>query len=97
MINLQFKASFIVLYFSTQGNRKIPWPFHRNRRAALAKRKHTANPVIVGIRKANIVHLMLPVSFLIVISVVEHGQCIREKSAVLPAVIQFHPFAASRV
>ena len=50
-------------------------------------------PITVGKRAATAVHFQLPVSFRIVMSVVEQGQCIRQKSMVLTAVIQVHPFA----
>ena len=52
-------------------------------------------PTAVGIIKESTVHLKLFVSFFIVIRVVEQGQCIREKSMVLTAVIQVQPFADS--
>lgn len=48
-------------------------------------------PVTVGSAAARAVHFKLPVSFLMVRSVVEQGQCIREKSIVLMAVIQVQP------
>ena len=48
-------------------------------------------PVTVGRRRHRAVHFKLPVSFLMVRSVVEQGQCIREKSIVLMAVIQVQP------
>lgn len=59
-----------------------------NNLAVLANRKHAVNPMMVGMRKDNIVHFRLPVSFLMVRSVVEQGQCISEKSIVLTAVMK---------
>lgn len=49
-------------------------------------------PMIVGSIKANNVHFKLPVSFFMVISVVEHGQCISVKIIIFTAVNQFQPF-----
>lgn len=46
----------------------------------------------VGNKNASAVHFRLPVSFLIVISVVEQGQCISENSMVLMAVTHVQPF-----
>ena len=57
--------------------------------------KHAARPNNVGRRKARIVHLRLPVSFFIVKSVVEHGQCITLNSTKHTAVFMLHPFAIS--
>ena len=42
--------------------------------------------------KPNAAHLKLPVSFFIVINVVEHGQCISENIIVFTAVSQVQPF-----
>ena len=54
--------------------------------AVSVTRKHKPMPITVGIAAAASVHFMLPDSFLIVISVVEHGQCIKENSITLIAV-----------
>ncbi len=61
-------------------------------RAAPAKRMQEAIPMTVGSAAARAVHLRLPVSFLMVSSVVEQGQWNRENSMVQAAVIQVHPF-----
>ena len=53
---------------------------------------HKLIPVSVGIKADKTVHFKLPVSFLIVMSVVEHGKCISEKSIVHIAVVAVHPF-----
>lgn len=57
--------------------------------------KHNVIPQIVGIKIDKSVHLRLPVSFLIVRHVVEHGQCIREKSIVQIAVNVVHPLSTN--
>ena len=49
-------------------------------------------PVIVGNIVASAVHFQLPVSFLIVSIVVEHGQCSMENIIVLMAVTHVQPF-----
>ena len=49
----------------------------------------------VGKAIENSAHLMLPVSFFIVIQVVEQGQCIREKSITQIAVTQVQPLLTS--
>ena len=67
-----------------------------NSLAKLAKIIHTAMPITVGTRNETADHFQLPVSFFIVIIVVEHGQCISENSIMLIAVIQVQPFARSR-
>lgn len=59
----------------------------------VVKSIHIAMPATVGITAAKAVHLKLPVSFFIVISVVEHGQCISEKIIVQIPVVQLHPLA----
>ena len=53
---------------------------------------HEIIPREAGRRAASIVHFQLPVSFLMVRSVVEHGQCMREKSMVHSAVVIVHPW-----
>ena len=55
--------------------------------------KQRAIPQAVGISAANTLHFILPVSFFMVISVVEHGQCISEKVIVHIAVMGVQPFA----
>lgn len=67
--------------------------YYINRFAMLANARQITTPIIVGIIKETAVHLRLPVSFLIVKSVVEQGQCINENSIVLIAVIQVHPLS----
>lgn len=47
---------------------------------------------MVGIAAARAVHFRLPVSFFMVKSVVEHGQCISEKTIKQSAVTAVHPF-----
>ncbi len=59
----------------------------------VVNKKHTTNPVTVGTSQETAVHFMLCVSFLMVRQVVEQGQCNRENSMVLTAVIQVQPFA----
>ncbi len=59
----------------------------------MVNKKHTTNPVTVGTSQETAVHFMLCVSFLMVRQVVEQGQCIKENSMVLTAVIQVQPFA----
>ena len=54
---------------------------------------HTARPKKVGNRKENAVHLKLAVSFFIVISVVEQGQCMSEKTVVQTAVLAVQSLA----
>jgi len=54
--------------------------------------KQSPMPQAVGIIAAAAVHFRLPVSFLIVISVVEQGQCIKEKIMVQTAVMGVQPF-----
>ena len=49
-------------------------------------------PTSVGIAAASRVHLKLPVSFFIVSSAVEQGQCISEKIITFTAVFTVHPF-----
>ena len=58
---------------------------------------HRIIPQAVGIAAESNVHFQLPVSFLIVNMVVEQGQCIRENSIMLTAVVHVHPFAQSKV
>ena len=53
-------------------------------------------PNNVGRTTANAVHFQLPVSFFIVKTVVEHGQCIIENIIVFTAVIQVHPFCTNK-
>ena len=62
----------------------------------LENKKQIISPKIVGSRNAIKVHFMLFVSFFIVISVVEQGQCIKKKSMVDIAVIKVHPFVTNR-
>lgn len=57
--------------------------------------KQISIPIAVGIRIDANVHFMLLVSLYIVMHVVEHGQCISEKSMVHSAVIQVQPLCAS--
>ena len=57
----------------------------------------SATPHNVGIKNDAAVHLKLCVSFLIVISVVEHGQWNMENSIVHSAVTHVQPFATSKV
>ena len=57
--------------------------------------KHRVKPQMVGINIDNIVHFKLPVSFLIVRQVVEHGQCISEKIIVQIAVVIVQPLSTS--
>ena len=57
------------------------------------KLKQLNIPNMVGIIRDRIVHLRLPVSFFIVIRVVEQGQWKRIKITVQMAVIGVHPFA----
>ena len=52
-------------------------------------------PISVGMTAARSVHFILPVSFFIVIKVVEHGQCIREKMIVFIAVTKVQPLASN--
>ena len=59
--------------------------------AAQVNAKQMTMPHTVGTRKDTRVHLKLPDSFLMVRRVVVQGQCIRENSMVLTAVIQVHP------
>lgn len=54
-------------------------------------------PVSVGTKNETTVHLRLSVSFLIVINVVEQGQCISEKSITETAVSHVQPFETSSV
>lgn len=60
------------------------------------KNMHSAAPIAVGITKASAAHLRLPVSFFIVIRVVEQGQWKREKLITHRAVTQLQPFSARR-
>ena len=53
-------------------------------------------PVIVGIIKEKIVHLLLPVSFFIVSNVVKHGKCKDENSIVQMAVVVVHPLSINK-
>ena len=69
--------------------------FYTNNRATAVKAKHSTIPQTVGTRKDITVHLKLPYSFRIVRRVVVQGQCIREKSMVLTAVIQVQPLFTS--
>lgn len=69
--------------------------FYTNNRATAVKAKHSTIPQTVGTRKDITVHLRLPDSFRIVRRVVVQGQCIREKSMVLTAVIQVQPLFTS--
>lgn len=68
---------------------------HDNRRTAAVKSRQAAIPAAVGIAKASAVYFHPPVSFRMVSSVVEQGQCIREKSSVLTAVAHVQPLAVS--
>ena len=69
---------------------------YTNIRATVAKAKHSTIPQTVGTRKDIIVHLRLPDSLRMVRRVVVQGQCIREKSMVLTAVIQVQPLFTSK-
>lgn len=62
----------------------------------VVNKKHMTNPVTVGTSQDIAVHFMLCVSFRMVRQVVEQGQCIRENSMVLTAVIQVQPLATRR-
>ena len=53
-------------------------------------------PIMVGSRKAMMVHLALPVSFFMVRQVVEQGQWNREKMAMQTAVFTVHPWVVKR-
>lgn len=53
---------------------------------------HIIKPAANGIINEITVHLALPVSFFIVMSVVAQGQCINENSIILTAVIHVQPF-----
>lgn len=66
---------------------------HITSSAARDTRKQNSIPVTVGIRKAAAIHLTPPVSFRIVRSVVEHGQCMRENSIVQTAVTHVQPLS----
>ena len=46
---------------------------------------------------AKAVHFKLPVSFFIVIKVVEHGQCISENITIQMAVVMFQPLSVKSV
>ncbi len=59
----------------------------------VAAAKHSAKPHIAGTANETNVHLRLFVSFFIVSSVVEHGQCMSMNSSVQTAVVIVHPFA----
>ena len=61
------------------------------------KRIHASIPAAVGINAAKKVHRQLLVSFRMVRSVVEQGQCIKENNMKFIAVIKVHPCAASRL
>ena len=50
-------------------------------------------PREAGRKAASAVHFQLPVSFFMVQSVVEQGQCIRENNMVQRAVVAVHPWA----
>ena len=52
---------------------------------------HTIMPSIVGKRNETSVHLRLWLSFFIVMSVVEHGQCISENTIAQSAVTFVQP------
>ena len=69
---------------------------YTNSLATLAKAIQQTMPQIVGIRRDTPVHFQLPVSFLMVIRVVEQGQCISENSIMLIAVIQVQPWSTKR-
>ena len=55
---------------------------------------HKIIPTTVGMSAARSVHLMLPVSFFIVMSVVEQGKCIRVKIIMHTALARVKPLAA---
>lgn len=55
-------------------------------------RKHKTIPVTVGIANASAVHFTLCVSFLIVMHVVPHGQCMSENSITHTAVTHVQPW-----
>lgn len=69
---------------------------YKNALATVVNRKQTMIPVTVGTRKEAIVHFTLWVSCFMVRQVVEHGQCIRENSMVLTAVIQVQPWLTNK-
>ena len=56
---------------------------------------HTSTPRAVGRAMARPVHLRLPVSFQMVMQVVEQGQWKSEKSMTHRAVVQVQPLAVS--
>ena len=56
---------------------------------------HRMMPVTVGSKQPRKAHFMLPVSFFMLIKVVEQGQCKREKIVVQMAVTQVHPFSTN--
>lgn len=66
-------------------------------RQILATQKHTIIPTAVGRTNEIKVHFMLWVSFLMVMQVVEQGQCINENSMVQIAVTGVHPLSKSSV
>lgn len=53
--------------------------------------KHIQNPQTVGTNIESRVHFSLPLSFLIVRQVVEHGQCIKENNITHIAVSDVQP------
>ena len=57
----------------------------------------SAAPHTVGIITERSVHFILPVSFFIVIRVVEQGQCISEKSITFTAVTGVQPLATNKL
>ena len=66
----------------------------KNAVSELIKTQKTT-PNTVGNSAERSVHFILPVSFFIVIRVVEHGQCISENSITFMAVTMFQPFEIS--
>ena len=66
---------------------------YKNRLPTALTSIQAAIPQRVGSTAASAVHLRLPVSFLMVISVVAQGQCISEKSMVQRAVTEVQPLA----
>lgn len=93
-ISIHYKCIEYVKFFS-----RISDDFHKkNERSTLIRctLMQQTTPREAGSRAANTVHFQLPVSFLMVQSVVEHGQCISEKSMVHRAVVAVHPLAVKR-
>ena len=82
------------IFFALCRTCRVDLPY-TNIRATVAKAKHSTIPQTVGTRKDMAVHFRLPDSLRMVRRVVVQGQCIREKSMVLTAVIQVQPLFTS--